>query len=177
MSLTWNANIGPTITRLRDAAGDGAAIFLVGKVKEVLSVPAPRVRLQREKDKAFYYVAGWELGSKLAPGVNPTRTGLHFRKNKQTGQLERVRVHYEVSPATPGAPPRKLSGRLRASITWERAGPGVWRVGTNVKYGRRHELGNHPFLRITALRYKPELEARLGQALHLPAVAWVPTNP
>lgn len=47
----------------------------------------------------------------------------------------------------PGSPPGTRSGRLRNSITYNRAAPLRWQVGTNVKYARIHELGgtiNHP---------------------------------
>lgn len=49
--------------------------------------------------------------------------------------------------ATPGAAPRKLSGRLRTSVSWDfNAQTMTARVGSNVLYARVHELGNHKFL-------------------------------
>ena len=49
-----------------------------------------------------------------------------------------------TTPATPGAPPRKLSGNLRRSVTYmvdkETL---VGRVGTSVNYGRHLENGDH----------------------------------
>lgn len=49
--------------------------------------------------------------------------------------------------AIAGAPPRKLSGRLRASLTYQ-VDPVVLsaRVGTNVIYGRRLERQGHVYL-------------------------------
>jgi phage gpG-like protein len=113
-------------------AGHGlapAAAFLAARVKEELSVPAPRRIV---------------LGKR--------------------GKAKGVRSYRAATPATPGDPPRKLSGRLRASITYEVSPDGTKaRVGTNVIYGRRHEYGDHPFLVTTLLRYRGELEQILGK--------------
>jgi phage gpG-like protein len=62
------------------------------------------------------------------------------------------------NPSKPGTPPGVLTGTLRSSIDVEsfRDGTGTFvaRVGTNVEYGRTHELGDpsrnipaRPFLR------------------------------
>lgn len=56
-----------------------------------------------------------------------------------TGRQGKGRV-YGAHPSQPGAPPKKQTGRLRASISYEVAGR-MARVGTNVKYGRLLELG------------------------------------
>lgn len=107
--------------QIERAAGRGvqaAAIFLVARVKEVLSVPAPR-RLARTPRGAY---------------------------------------HVATTPATPGAPPRKLSGKLRASINYAMEGPMRARVGTRIKYARPLELRmNHQFLRPTAAAFRPAL--------------------
>ena len=73
-----------------------------------------------------------------------------------------------VTPATPGAPPRVLSARLRQSVTHEtkvtkrRAST---KIGTNVKYGIVHEKGDHPWL-VPALhasrKHIPALMRRIG---------------
>src|SRR4051812_1245627 len=77
------------------------AIFLTARVKEVLSVPAPRRRVLA-RSGAYYYRA--------------------------------------TTPATPGAPPRKLSGRLRASADYQLLPGGTEaRVGSPVVYARRLE--------------------------------------
>lgn len=56
---------------------------------------------------------------------------------------------YGAFPSRPGEPPHKQTGRLRASVTWEKVRAGLARVGTNVKYGRLLELfvGPRPWLR------------------------------
>lgn len=134
-----------------------AAIFLKNRVKEILSVPAPRVRLQ-DRHGAPYYVAGWE---KNRPGkTNKVWTGGRWVVDKKTGKRTFRTVSYEPSFAIPGNPPRKLSGRLRASIDYEITDDGIRaRVGTNVIYARRHELGGHPFLRRTLEQFADEIES------------------
>lgn len=72
-------------------------------------------------------------------------------------------VYYRATvPATPGAPPRKLSGRLRASIAY-RVNPDSLTavVGTPVVYGPVHEYGNHPFARITLAEERGKVNAIL----------------
>lgn len=49
---------------------------------------------------------------------------------------------YGAFPSAPGEPPRKQTGRLRSSVTYEVLdGELVARVGTNVKYAKWLELG------------------------------------
>lgn len=104
-----------------------AAVHLTGKVKEVLSVPAPRRAV---------------IGKR--------------------GKLTGVRYYVATTPATPGAPPRKLSGRLRSSITWESISEVHKRVGTNVLYGKPLENMGHLFLGITMNAEKATLERIIG---------------
>lgn len=63
---------------------------------------------------------------------------------------------YNFTHSARGNPPYKQSGRLRASITWELAGPKrlTGRVGSNLVYARALELRMHrPYLtRQLALR-------------------------
>lgn len=113
----------------RERAGKGlaaAAIYLSGRIKEAISIPAPRRKV---------------LG---ANGI----------------------VRYAASTkATPGAPPRKLSGQLRRTITWQ------WmekliraRVGTNIKYARPLETWmGHPFIVPTMNREKHALRIIMGR--------------
>ncbi|VTS05309.1 hypothetical protein [Tuwongella immobilis] len=112
------------------AAGRGltaAAIFLSGRIKEVVSVPAPRKR------------------------VKTKRGGIAYRA---------------ATPATPGAPPRKLTGRLRASIGYEVAVDGkVARVGTNMIYARRLIATNHDFLTNVLALEAPNLAQIVGETL------------
>lgn len=68
----------------------------------------------------------------------------------------------------PGEPPRKQTGRLRGSVTYEVDDKSVvGRVGTNVKYGKALELGTkkgilpRPWLR----RALAEMQAQVSQLL------------
>lgn len=101
-----------------------AAIYLKNRVKEAISVPAPRVRFVARDGTAYYRA---------------------------------------TTPATPGAPPRKLSGRLRASIEYEMDEDKLTaRVGTSVVYGRVHEEGVHQFLMPTLVKEQSALMAIIG---------------
>jgi hypothetical protein len=61
-------------------------------------------------------------------------------------------------PSLPGEPPRKRTGKLRASIAHApREGGRIQRIGTPLRYGRDLELGNsrmkpRPYLRPTLRR-------------------------
>lgn len=58
-----------------------------------------------------------------------------------------------TTPATPGAPPRKLSGNLRRSVAYiVDQNEFVGKIGTNVNYGRFLEYRNHPWLRVILQR-------------------------
>lgn len=111
--------------QIERAAGRGvqaAAIFLVARVKEVLSVPAPR-RIAWHRSKGVF-----------------------------------VRSYQATTKATPGDPPRKLSGKLRASMNYAMEGTMRARVGTRIKYGRPLELRmNHQFLQPTAKKFRAVL--------------------
>jgi phage gpG-like protein len=67
-----------------------------------------------------------------------------------TGRV-RGRKSGPVTHAPEGQPPYKQTGRLRASIAWERSAALTRRVGSNVEYARNQELGltvrPHPYLR------------------------------
>lgn len=85
------------------------------------------------------------------------------------GKLRRKgqRIYGAVRSA-PGEPPRKQTGRLRASVTYEVDPQALAaRVGTNVKYGKYLELGTkrgiapRPWLR----RALAETQARVNQLL------------
>lgn len=113
-------------------AGKGvksASYFVQARMKEILSVPAPRKRVTSKKGVVYYRA---------------------------------------TTPALLGAPPRKLSGRLRASIaveflTLEGVGE-VGRIGTNVPYGRVHEEGFHQWLVPVMRRYRAGIvQIILGQ--------------
>jgi len=75
-------------------------------------------------------------------------------RNLGKGRLSTGGRMVAETDATPGAPPRVLTGRLRQSVdheTKKTKSKIVSRVGTNVKYGVVHEEGTHPWL-MPALR-------------------------
>ena len=58
-----------------------------------------------------------------------------------TGRVE-GKEHGPIERSKPGEPPRKQTGRLRASVTHEVDAAALEaRVGTNVEYGKHLELG------------------------------------
>lgn len=64
-----------------------------------------------------------------------------------------------VTHAASGEPPRKQTGRLRASVANEvDASSKTARVGTNVDYGRILELTNHPWLRRSLAESQGKIE-------------------
>ncbi len=80
---------------------------------------------------------------------------------------KRKRKDNQVRSA-PGEPPRKQTGRLRASVTHEIDGLSA-RVGTNVKYGKYLELGTkrgvspRPWLRRALAEMQTQVNALLAQ--------------
>jgi phage gpG-like protein len=130
LNVTFDAGgMMDEVRRRATRAVTAGSVVLAAKLKETLSVPAPRKRVLSRRG-VYYYRA--------------------------------------TTPATPGAPPRKLSGRLRASITRQTLetpqGP-VGRVGTNVVYARRHERGTHPFLAPTLAAHAAEITAAMQREL------------
>lgn len=124
--LYWNwPRIQAEVNRSLGRGIAAAAAFLTARVKEILSIPAPRKTV----------ISG-------------------------TG----VRYYRAMTKAKPGAPPRKLSGRMRQSITFEVAPDGLSaRVGTNLKpYPKVHELGKHPWLLRTVRMFRGALERIIG---------------
>jgi len=118
--------------QVRAGAGKGLntfRVFLIARVKEELSVAAPR-RRARARDRTIYYVA--------------------------------------TTRAIPGAPPRKLSGRLRASVTSRMVSKTRAVIGTNVKYGKYLELGRrhpHKFFEPIARRHAADGAVMIGRAV------------
>lgn len=99
------------VTKLAGRGAQAAAYYYAARVKENLSVAAPRKTVTSRKG---------------------------------------VRYYRATVPASPGAFPRKLSGRLRTSIAVSfDPSTGVGRVGTNVVYARRLEFEGHSFLLAT----------------------------
>lgn len=84
-----------------------------------------------------------------------------------TGRIE-GKQHGPIERSKPGEPPRKQTGRLRASVTREVSEKDMEaRVGTNVKYGKYLELGTkrgilpRPWLR----RALAEMQVRVNELL------------
>jgi len=125
-------------------AGKGAArasYFFQSRLKEVLSVPAPR---RVVKAGGTYNVTFTTAARTAADGSVKAGRAVSFSATAA------VKTYVATTPATKGAPPRKLSGRLRASIDVELRTHSdteeVYAIGTNVVYARRHEFGAHPFM-------------------------------
>ncbi len=119
-----------------------------GLVRRTLSVPAPRRRV----------VAGPYAGSDLRYySGTPRRPGDIY--------------YVATTRATPGAPPRKLSGHLRRSIAVDASrfnGPeNVIRVGTNVPYGKTLEEGTHKYLWPTLTANLQSLQIVAGTAIEV----------
>lgn len=81
-------------------------------------------------------------------------------------------IYYRAANrAIPGAPPRKLTGRLRSSVTWQMDGTKRALIGVRARsvtgwnYPKTLEYGGHPFLAMTAMKYKRELNTIMGRSL------------
>lgn len=121
-----SAKIAAEVKRRASQGLKAATIFLSARVRELISVPAPR-KLMKPKGGVPYYRA--------------------------------------TTPATPGAPPRKLSGQLRRSIAWEmRQNETIGRVGTNMVYGRALEAQGHRYLTLAVDMYQNEIKTIMGRA-------------
>jgi len=96
--------------------------------------------------------------------ANETRRTLSTPAPRRKVKSRDGSFHYVATTrATPGAPPRKLSGRLRASQGYEvDAATLTGRAGTNVIYGRRHEFQGHPWLVKSVQAIMPKLQVILG---------------
>jgi phage gpG-like protein len=86
-----------------------------------------------------------------------------------TGKVKGKRVGPVVHSA-PGEPPRKQTGRLRASVTYEVDAKALQaRAGTNVEYGRHLELGTkrgikpRPWLRRAVAECSAQIQSLLAQ--------------
>lgn len=117
------------------AAGKGigaAGIFLAARVKEEVSVPAPRRK------------------------YTPPGGGVHW---------------VATTPATAGAAPRKLSGRLRGSVHSQQVSRTEAVVSVDAKsdqgfgYPGHLEEHGHPFLAPTAEKHKDDLAKIVGSAI------------
>jgi len=132
VQVHWN---GPEVERqVQNSIALGlkaGAKFLSSRVRELLSVPAPRTRATSRKMGVIYYRA--------------------------------------TIKATAGAPPRKLSGRFRTTVTDEINSEGdTARVGSNAIQSRRLEKGwpeghaVHAYLAPTLNAQRDNLAAIIG---------------
>lgn len=181
-NFAWNPAALNEATALAGAGLRAATIFVANQTKEVLSVPAPRVRFTNAKGAKFYR-AGFKLSDqsyKTSPyGGGRIASETDYRTGKGgMGPARAVTVAYRTAPAIKGDPPRKLSGRLRSSVTYEFLGqmmlfeggqslPTIGRVGTNVKYARPLEFhrNRHEFLSRVVNKYRPEIEAIIAETI------------
>ena len=168
MPFDWQANFvwygGPVSADIDKLFGLGlkaAAQHATRRLKEVLSIPAPRKRVVR----------GIKLRS-LKERLAAAAAGRFLKKS------QKVIEYVATTPATPGAPPRKLSGHLRRSVTWEinklpvtltnyvRFNEMTARIGTNVRYGKYLEFAfgkSHEWLLKTILGIRHELAVIIGR--------------
>jgi hypothetical protein len=123
---------------------EACAILVTNRAKELLSVPGTGQRIASRKVRL---------------------------RGGSTRLLRKRSTRYGFAPSAPGEPPRKQTGRLRASVT--RAIEGlVARVGTNLDYGRWLELGtrlvdSRPWLRPAFLACLPQIHAILTAPIGL----------
>jgi hypothetical protein len=153
------ARIRVQVTRAAGRGVQAASRFLAGRIKEALSVPAPRRAVR------------------ASPLPGQKRGGILYYR--------------ATTPAIPGAPPRKLSGRLRTSVVATTLSPTAAAVGANARanpsrayprgfnYPKYHETGDqnrgggalgegpHPFIAPTATKYRRELAAIVGKPIKL----------
>lgn len=144
------ARIAAQLKRGANKGVEAATRFLAARIKETLSVPAPRKAVRGTP----------QPGKRLGP----------------------ILAYRAASPAIPGAPPRKLSGRMRQSVTQQMLTPTIGVVGLKARslpskkypqgfnYPRYHELGSsdawgggaHQFIKPTVEKYHKELQVIIG---------------
>ena len=178
MTFTWNPRVYDDAMKMAGKGLRAATIYATNCVKEILSVPAPRVILTDKKGARFYR-AGFKLNDprRMGPGnFDVSRAeevearNYKFPKGGAEGPPAISTLTYQTAPAIKGAPPRKLSGNLRRRVTYEFLGqmetfqgalvPTTGRVGTNVKYARPLEFhkNDHGFLLRTFTERRKEIE-------------------
>ncbi len=147
-------------------------------------------QVQRGAAKGIQAAAKF-LAARIKEAVSEPAPRKAVRAAPLSGQKKGSILYYRAStPATPGAPPRKLSGRLRTSITSAMLTPTSATVGTNARavlsrkypqgfnYPRYLETGQgnkggaigagpHPFIGPTVAKFMPQLRAIAGKALRL----------
>jgi HK97 gp10 family phage protein len=132
-----------------------ASIVVSRRAKRLLSVAGTGTRRDKFKD-------GSVVTESRVMEVNGRRQKV-FRQLGQGGKNV-----YGAFPSAPGEPPRKQTGRLRSSVTYEVLdGELIARVGTNVKYAKWLELGTknmapRPWLRRALNESGDEIDRIMG---------------
>lgn len=188
MTFTWQPHAYDEAMKAAGRGLEAATIFVQSRVKEILSIPAPRVTFTN-KDGGREFRAGFKLKDKAGiattiykGGRIVTEKAFKFPGAKKLGPGTPTPFSYMTAPAIPGEPPRKLSGRLRNSIQREMIGgmqlfeggslPTVGRVGTNLRtktgfsYPRWLELKtSHKFMSRVEAEWGPEIAAIVAGAI------------
>lgn len=177
----WNPAAMDEALKLAGAGLTAATIFCTNQAKEILSVPAPRVRLT-DKTGAKVYRAGFKLNDQTWR-LSPYRSNQMVREDNYKfgkggmGPAQKTTMTYRAAPAIKGDPPRKLSGNLRRRVTYEMLGqmklfqggtlPTIGRVGTNVKYARSLEFhkNQHSFLGRVVTKYRSQIENIIAETI------------
>ncbi len=146
MTFTWNPRVFDDALRMAGKGLQAATIYAANCTKEILSVPAPRVRFT-DQGGAKYYVAGFKISDKKRSiaaanfdlskarvvmsdsrrtesdwrreGDYGNRGNFKFPKGMASGPPVELQTQFQTAPAIRGEPPRKLSGALRRSIAYE----------------------------------------------------------
>lgn len=141
----------------------GAAQFAANRVKEVVSVPAPRRRLRVGESRIKRVLKQRRESYRGLPKAE-RRSLTDADRKMAKAELSKSRSYLVATEAaTPGAPPRKLSGTLRSRITHEVISELVARVGLRLDYGAVHEYGLHPYLGITIEAYQDQIMELIGK--------------
>lgn len=126
----------------------GAAAFAANRAKEIVSVPAPRRRLRSGEGQLRSALSSQLSGLKGLGKENRKMLAAQFREQFKKQRAGLTSYVIAATAATPGAPPRKLTGTLRSRITSEVISDTQARVGLRLDYGAVHEYGDHPFLSV-----------------------------
>ena len=131
------------------------------------------------------------LAARLKETVSEPAPRKAVRERSVNGKRGAIKYYRAATPAIPGAPPRKLSGRLRTSIVAMTLTATTAAVGASARgmpskrhprgfpYPLFHETGKqgssgaklgegaHPFVKVTVNRYMAELRTILGKPVRV----------
>ncbi len=187
MTFTWSPSVFDDALRMAGKGLQAATIYAANCTKEILSVPAPRVRFT-DQSGAKYYVAGFKLSDKKRSiaaanfdlskarvvtsdsrrtesdwrreGDYGNRGNFKFPKGMASGPPVELQTKFQTAPAIRGEPPRKLSGDLRRSVAYEFLDPMKTFEGGDVPTRGRFGT-NMPYAR--ALEYHRNHHEFLGR--------------